>query len=289
MRILSKIKEIGFSSVNIKVVDDSVNYNLTPNAFHTQWTDDILPKLMKEFVDLKMPALGWGYTYLINPEREAEAVASRIHQLNLQGYAIDAEIEAKKAPEGSARRYIRRLRTLCPDVPLALNSYRYPSLHNDFPWMEFLENMDVGDVHMPQVYWLGDSRPNGSGEQLKRSFDELKKLKDLPVIPEGSIWAQNVNGEAWASTPAQIKCMAETAWELGCEGVTWWVWDQIQKDKTRSASWWSSLKWVSENWQGEIMPPVPPPNPLDIETRLKNIEERLAALEDELNESRSDR
>ena len=257
--ILVKMDQIKAVSVDIKVIDDSVDYNLTPLP-NNKWNDDIMPALTDELKKAGHPLIGWGYVYLRDPEGEAKKAAERILELKLDGFAIDAEGEAKKAKQGFATRYITTLRSMVPDIPLALNTYRYPSLHPEFPWMEFLNHMDAarGDVHMPQVYWLGDEHPNAPADQLTRSFEELKKLKDLPVVPEGSVWATKVAGAPWSTTAEQIKIFARTAWKLGCPGLSYWAWDQIQK-KGFNSDWWSAIEWVGANWPIST-PPTPQPD-----------------------------
>jgi len=263
--IWSVMQQVGLRTIYPKVADNSQLYNLSPVGY--RWVDDILPALFDMLRIRGCPCVGWHYIYGNDPVAEADIAIQRTKQLGLEGYILDAEQEYKKAPKSAARQFIRRYREQCPDVPLALCSYRFPSLHGDFPWWYFLSEMDAarGDCHMPQVYWLGDSRETGPGEQLRRSYQELMALKELPYYPVGAIWEQQVGDDLWASTPEQIKNFASTAHDLNLPGISWWDWDKIQQQDSvlpqdTQRGWWEALKWTSNLFGGTPEPePIPEP------------------------------
>jgi hypothetical protein len=211
--------------------------------------------------------VGWHYIYGENPLSEAHLVIEMIERYGLDGYILDPEGEYK-GRGASATIFMREIRKVLPDIPIALCSYRYPSYHPDFPWKEFLNYMDAGrgDVHMPQVYWEGDFRDNAGEVQLQRSYKELKALKDLPVVPVGSCYGVMSGLRYWDSTKTALTSFIEAADTLGCPGVSFWVLDNIcQKEgfapegpyKTYKG-WWEELMragWIFGN--GVVVEPPP--------------------------------
>lgn len=261
--ILDVIQRGGFAYAAVKVADGIVRFNQRPVG--DRYVDDILPGLFASFHGAGLPLIGWHYLYGANPIGEAETAAARIKQFGLQGYILDPESEYCLANDGTATRFMRRLRELV-DVPLALCSYRYPSLHRELPWMEFLNGMDAnhGDVHMPQVYWEADASAQGPTKQLAQSWAELKKLKELPVVPVGPAYGRAFEAYYWASTPEQMINFNQAAHDLRCPGISWWAWDEMaEKDGAGPADvagprgWWRATTDISKTWTPVIVAPEP--------------------------------
>ena len=79
----------------------------------------------------------------------------RIRQFNLDGYVLDVEKEYKQAgKKAAARRFMSQLRSAYPALPIALSSYRYPSLHPQVPWEGIL-----GTLHAEHAAGLLDESP----------------------------------------------------------------------------------------------------------------------------------
>ena len=124
---------------------------------------------------------GWHYLYGDNPTSEANVAITRIRQYNLDGYVLDVEKEYKASGKrAAARRFMSQLRTACPNLTIALSSYRYPSLHPQVPWAEFLEKCDL---NMPQVYWMKATDPARQLSESLAQYRELEKKLQLPPKP----------------------------------------------------------------------------------------------------------
>jgi hypothetical protein len=260
-----------------KVANGTSPYNLTPVG--TGWKDDILPAVFAMLAEKKRPKVGWHYVYGFNPIGEAEMSARRILELGLDALIIDGEAEYKLNGNLRAGQYMNRLRQLCPATPVALCSYRYPSYHPSFPWKGFLDNMDVehGDVHMPQVYWIEATDKEAGRDQLVKSYVELDALESLPIIPVGAAWGEKRAFGWWDSTYEQMVGFGQEAIDLACPGVSWWDWDKLQEQDgvtpdTSKLRRWDAIRWVSSKWSAEEEPgtePGPQPQPeLDTEEKV---------------------
>jgi hypothetical protein len=71
---------------------------------------------------------------------EARIAIQRVRQFNLDGYVIDAEKQYETSTKRpAAQRFMEEVRSALPGLPVALSSFRYPSMHSQLPWKEFLE------------------------------------------------------------------------------------------------------------------------------------------------------
>jgi hypothetical protein len=272
-QLAGQLTDLKLNTLFVKVADGAVPYNLQRQA-EGQWDDSALFALMQSMAAGGKPKIGWQYLYGREPEREAERALERIERLGLQGYILDAEQEYKRAGASAAEKFMKRLRA-GSNIPLALCSYRFPTLHKEFPWQAFLAWMDAakGDCHMPQVYWVGDSRENGPVLQLERCRKELQALKDLPLLPIGGLYTQTVNNVLWQPTVKQINAFTQTARSLACPGLGWWSWDAVckldgQPDAAGQLGWWAAIRQAAENWVTG-----------DSGTDSTSVETRLTALE----------
>jgi hypothetical protein len=159
---------------------------------------------------------GWHYVYGNDPVAEAEIAIRRIKQYDLELYVIDAEQEYQSRSKAmAARRFMLRLRAAMPNLPVALCSYRYPSLHSAFPWQEFLERCDY---NMPQVYWIGRNNP---AAQLERCFREFQSRSPArPMIPVGAAFRES----GWQPTPGSITEFLHKVQDLNLSAACFWEW-----------------------------------------------------------------
>lgn len=212
--IAVKAKEAGCTHVLIKVAERNFAFGFD------QFKRDLVPPVAAALRAQGIEAWGWHYVYGDQPLKEAEVAVSRTRELGLDGYVIDAEIEYKHpAKFTSARQYMRALRQGLPDTPIALSSFRYPSLHQQLPWQTFLEGCDCA---MPQVYW---ERATNAAQQLERSVAEFSDPKLVgavrPVIPTGSAYGAG----NWRARPAEIEVFLSKAVELKLSGTNLYSWD----------------------------------------------------------------
>jgi hypothetical protein len=211
--------------------------------------DTILPDFYAAMTVRNLPRIGWGYIYGNYPVKEAEVTLAQINKYKLQAYLIDPEIEYEKPGKATAAAQFMTILKNGTDIPIALASWRFPSQHQPFPWLEFLAKMNpASDVHMPQVYWEGDNTLSGPANQVAESIKELQALKALPVYPIGAAYMNRQKDlKMWIPTAGQMDSFATMAKNKGCKGISWWCWDQlIAKDAASPAQpgkydWWKTI------------------------------------------------
>jgi len=212
--IANKAVEAGLSHVLIKIADGIHTYNVDLVT-----GQDLVGGLVQQLRARGILVYGWHYVYGYYPEQEADIAIQRIRQHNLDGYVIDAESEYKDTKNTNryknAKTFMSRLRAALPNLPIALSSYRYPSLHPTLPWMEFLEKCDF---NMPQVYWLQNHNP---GDQLRRCVNEFQNMTPFrPIIPTGAAFREH----GWEPTVADVIQFMDTARELNLKAANYWEW-----------------------------------------------------------------
>jgi len=218
-RSIERAKKLGLSFIVPKILSGYTSYNLRQTE-NGGWVDDILPPYTDAFLDAGIDVYGYQYIYLDDPELEAEAAVARMDYLNLSGLIIDAEVEAKYKPV-QAEIYAKILIRELPFTPIGLASYRYPSYHPELPWEELLS---CCTFHNPQVYWAQAHNP---GDQLEKSYIELKNIRNLPVIPIGAAYDEH----GWKPTREEINEFDWTAKDMELPGICWWEWyEAIQND-----------------------------------------------------------
>lgn len=186
---------------------------------------------------------GEAVPYGASAVQEAQFANGEVLRLELDGYIIDAEKEFKQyAQKERATSFVN---TLDVPVPVALCSYRFPSLHREFPWNEFLAS-DVS-LHMPQVYW----GPGRSASDLNQSIAELTAIKNLPVVPVGRAYIGDGNANP---TPAEIKLFMDTAVQKKLTGCSFWALDFLALH-VGGTERQQTIK--DYDWPGSVPPPVP--------------------------------
>lgn len=213
-KIADLAKEAQLSHVLIKIADTKYRYQIYDGV-------DKAPALVDALRKRQIAVWGWQYVKGDDPIGEANQAIKRVKQFNLDGFVIDAEAEYKKEGKvNAARRYMMRLRESLPDTPIALSSYRYPSIHGQIPWSEFLKGCDY---NMPQVYWMQADNP---GEQLRscvRQFSELEPVR--PVIPTGAAFRER----GWEPTPEEVLEFLDTAQDLNLSAANLYSWDSCRE------------------------------------------------------------
>lgn len=213
-KIADLAQEAQLSHVLIKIADTKYRYQIYEG-------EDKAPPLVNALRKRDIAVWGWQYVKGDDPTGEADQAIRRVKQFNLDGFVIDAEVEYKKEGKNkAAARYMKRLRDSLPNTPIALSSYRYPSIHGQLPWREFLEGCDY---NMPQVYWMLADNP---GEQLRRCVSDFREIEPFrPVIPTGAAYRER----GWEPMPEQVLEFLETAKELNLSAVNFYSWDSSRK------------------------------------------------------------
>lgn len=220
--LAQKARESNFKWVSIKVAERKTTYNVP-----------LINDAIRELRENGIAVWGWGYIYGDDPIGEAESNANIISQLNLDGYFIDAESEYKRPNmKEKAKIYTKRLSDLT-NKPLGLCSYRYPEYHREFPFAEFLE---ICDFHAPQLYWIGANKDNAPQIQMEVSWNQLKKIRDLPFVPIGVACSHPLGDKIWNPTVKQLENFRDYC-ESKDLGYGYYNWDAAEKNP----DWWKVL------------------------------------------------
>jgi hypothetical protein len=215
--IAAAAQAAGLTHVLIKVADGNYAYNVDSKTKLDQ-----VPAVVEALRALNIQAWGWQYVYGSDPIGEARIAVRRIQQFNLDGFVIDAEAEYKQPGRAAAaKRYMNDLRKACPNIPLALSSYRFPSYHTALPWHDFLERCDF---NMPQVYWEKAHNPAAQIARCTREFKSLNPAR--PVIPTGP--GYKVGG--WRPTEADLNEFFDASIKAGLSGANFFSWDECRRD-----------------------------------------------------------
>jgi hypothetical protein len=205
-----------YSHVLIKIANGIYSYNY-------DWDKkiDLVPPLVAALKSEGIQAWGWHYIYGNQPWEEASKAISRIRELGVEGYVLNAE-GYYKGKYISATTFMDQLTAAITDIPIALSSYRYPSYHPAVPWNQFLKKCDL---NMPQVYWVDAHNP---GAQLKKSIADYMNLKYTPpIFPTGAAYKRDTG---WAPTLDEIKEFMRTAKELNLPGFNFWEWGNMHRE-----------------------------------------------------------
>ena len=229
--------DAGLSHVLIKIADGAYSYNY-------DWRDkvDFVPPLVSALRERGISPWGWHYVRGDAPGAEARKAVERVRDLGLDGYVIDAEVEYKGRYD-QANTYMGILRKELPNTPLALASYRYPSLHPTLPWRNFLAKCDL---NMPQVYWQGASNPK---IQLQRCLEEFNGMNNRrPVIPIGAAYTEH----GWTPKALEVSDFMDEARRLGMKAANFWEWAQARK-----VGLWDTI--ADFDWNRQVPKSTPAP------------------------------
>ena len=234
--IANLAQQAQFTHLEIKIADGTSSYNINPTT-----GADRVPPLVEALHARGIQAWGWHYIYGDDPIGEADKAIQRVSELGLDGYAIDAEIQYnQRGMESAADAYMERLRTGLPNTPLALCSYRFPTVQPYFPFKNFLNRCDL---NMPQMYWLKAHNP---GDQLIRCVREFTALTPFrPIIPVGAAFKEG----SWAASASEVTEFLQTARNLNLSAATFWEWGNTRLYDPEA---WPAA--VNFPWDGSVTP-----------------------------------
>lgn len=210
-KIVSRCVNAKFSHVLIKIANGVYGYNCL--------SVDKAKELADALKAVNIEPWGWQYVFGDDPVGEARTATRRMNETGCVGFVINAEQQYRDLPNNQAvaLQYAQRLLF---ETPIALSSYRYPKLHGDLPWLEFLS---VCDLIMPQVYWM---QATNSADQLWQCVNEYSTFTDLPILPTGAAFCEH----GWCPTNEEIIAFADEAKRLGLPGVNFWEYACSRKD-----------------------------------------------------------
>ena len=273
--IVARALAARFTHVIVKICDGDDAYNIWKDG--NQWRDytlELIPKLSNAGITV----WGWNYIYGDPPPRdagkpnywvlEAQANVKRINQLRplgLRGFVIDAEREYETIPDrwNKAAAYLKVLRDNLPDLPIALASWKQPTLHGGFPWAQFRARIDLD---LPQVYWIQAHNPVA---QVNRSFQEFSAMQPpLPYVAAGPTFFEH----NWRPTPQELTDFLTKCVALGLPAANFWAWDHLglrggepyNPAHLNFTAEWDAV--ANFNWLGSQPAPAPQP-PADILTQ----------------------
>lgn len=235
--VAATAKSANLSHVMVKIADGNIAYN-------GDWGSNIdqVPVIVNALQGQGIQAWGWHYVYGDDPIGEARIALRRIKQLQVDAYVIDAEGQySKDEKKDAARSFMAELRGSLPDFPIALCSYRYPSLHPQLPWKEFLQ---ACDYNMPQMYWMQAHNP---GAQLARCMREFQAMTPYrTIIPTGAAFREH----GWQPTAGEILEFLKKAKDSNLPAVNFWEWSEARGGTITGA--WETIRDFS--WTGEPVP-----------------------------------
>lgn len=195
---------------------------------------------------LKLYPYHYSYSYTLSGEKSAVVAAWK--EYGGDGLVIDAEKEYKRnGTDVFACGLVAYLR-LELGIPIGYSTYRYPSIHQEFPFQAFDE---VCDFRAPQVYWEAAHNP---AAQLERSYNEYRQLSNKPYYPVGAAYAEH----GWSPIDDEVDEFDKKAHELGFDAVSWWRWDEAVRlslyDELCQHDWpVSGIPYVSDKEKLDIL------------------------------------
>jgi hypothetical protein len=233
-RIAARAKAARLTHVLIKIADGATwayNYDAARKI-------DYIPPVAAALRSAGIQVWGWHYVRGDDPVGEARLGVQRTRALGLDGYVIDAEKEYKTVGKKvAAQRFMQELRAGLPNLPIGLSTYRYPQLHYQLPFAQFLERCDFA---MPQVYFEFSHNPE---EQLERSVAQYQALRPArPIFVTGPTYNHN----AWRPSADEVTRFLAKTRELKIEAANFWAYDFATR--TTMIDLWDSV--AAFDWPG---------------------------------------
>ena len=230
--IANYAQKAGLSHVLIKIANGIYDFN-----YDSASKKDLVTPVAIALKDKGIQVWGWHYVFGDLPKEEARAAIRQLEKIPLDGYVIDAESEYKDKYT-PCRTFLNDLRSVFPDFPIALSSFRYPKLHPQLPWKDFLIKVDI---NMPQVYWEQADNP---AEQLRRSISEFQIINpSRQIIPTGAAYAAN----DWKPSIQDINDFMNAAVEMNLPAINFYSWDYC---RSKLPQIWDTI--ADFRWPGTI-------------------------------------
>jgi hypothetical protein len=224
--LVAKAKVANMSHLLFKVANGYAPYNIVDADGGQAYSYDGIDLAMQLADECRAQGIepwGWHYVYGDHPEQEAMMAVNRIQELGLAGFVVNAEGHYKGKANSVAETYMGRLPK---EIPTALSSYRYPSLHRELPWEGFLKYCDFV---MPQVYWIG-GEPVSQIEETLLDYDVLLDDLDMyvPVFPTGTVYEHKSGNYTWKPTKQQVIDFMTEVKRLGLPGFNLYRWGEMK-------------------------------------------------------------
>ena len=242
--VTDKLKAVGVTWVIIKMGDSDSDYNSSGHSLYS-WATAYggMDSVVSIFHRNGIKILGYQYVYGTahwgNGISEAD-VANRILSVKgIDGLVIDAEIQydTLRTRVLTAQSYMDSIRAHHPTSLVALSSWAYVSSHSTFPWVTFLNRLDV---NMPQTYWA--ARPKTPAAELTRMSGDFTTYTQTwvnqgnpgaakPIMPTGQGEYFGYSSDVLQGDIASFSSLSQTSYKY--LGISLWEYTQI----TRSYVW----------------------------------------------------
>lgn len=204
-----------YSHVLVKIANGIYSYN-----YDWERKIDLVPPLVSALKGEGIQVWGWHYVFGDQPWGEASKAISRIQELDVDGFIINAEGHYKGKYIAAAS-FMDQLTNAITDIPIGLSSYRYPSYHPALPWNQFLKKCDL---NMPQIYWKFGNNP---AAQLNKSIaDYMNQKYTPPIFPTGAAYTS----DGWTPTLDEVAEFMEECKRLNLPGFNFWEWRSLHAD-----------------------------------------------------------
>ena len=204
--VVSRLKQAGMTHVIPKFADGVWSY-----ARNEAYLKNLITFAHREGIQV----IPFHFVFGQQPTHEAQRAITELRKYPFDGLVINAEGAYKQVanPSQAARLYCDALRSKFPDLPLALSTYRFPTLHREFPFATFL---NYCDYNMPQIYWM---QSNGTvPAQVERTLKEYKAFPNKPMIPTGAAFSEH----GWTAIPNDQRIFIEQVKKHNLPGCNWW-------------------------------------------------------------------
>jgi len=261
-RLIAALRRANATWVSIKVADGTYKYNQIREDGKWCGNDAFLLQVIAELREAGISVGGWHFIYplpTMNPGAQAGVAGERYQKLHLDHLLIDAEQVTsegalwKTSPDRvrSANTYMNQLRGAGVTLrqPVGLSSYRFPTLHREFPFNQFV-NHESSNLIAPQMYWVGNHNPAAQLDRCIAEYDEVDS-GIRPLIPIGAAYGAG----SWEPTVADFVEFMAAVNDYSLPGCGFWSMDWILNH--------DRMDWLDAIGGGyvEPEPPAPPVDP----------------------------
>lgn len=227
----SVLKANGFDAVYLKVADGSGVFYPNRTAY-PGFGENVTHALVDELHNLGIMVYGWAFNYGENTQGEIDVAIKQIGKLDLDGYIWDVEsrFEEIYGTQDIGKRYSSSVKSVYPNIDLGFCSwalYKSPAHGGTWHNLEVAKGfMEYCDFGCPMIYWGGVSIQDVDW-WISNSYAQWRNYitEDKPLVAAGRAYT----GDGGTASPRTMKYFAQTASELGFDGLSWWVLDQANK------------------------------------------------------------
>jgi hypothetical protein len=247
VKLADRLAHEGYRWVCVKMQDGILHFA----GYKPYRQQELLALLVPELERVGIELHGWGFIYGQSPytgrslvSQEIAITLEVIERWQPVSWHINAEYAYKHSGAAShADAYCKAIKQAHPELAMGLSSYKFPKQHPELPFWAFAPHLDFW---APQVYWQKAYNPI---EQLSRSIDEYKAIRELPFVCAGTLYPEGT----WWPTAQQVLDFSESC-KARPEVVAVYYWEYhylIYRPANRAAL-------ITFEWEQSELPPEPP-------------------------------